>query len=449
MNSLSASRINEDQSIQAKSTIHHNNDKTKPKEVENLSTLPHGKTIINDWKKIDKKQRHSMLDEIYEVPSIIVPAENIQHLLKPDSKLRPFLANDLFEGIHPRIKMVRDHKSQNEDNEGTETRTKKLVLLHPKCTEKTLDCAAETDNDDINTQLALAFPGFPSSLYESNLGPILHQCEPGPSVQVTVPYTHLPMSDLLEKLLPEEAHPPPVSFEIIGTVAHFNLKAVHVPYGSLIGEVILERFYPNIQTVVNKVGEVGGPYRTYDMDVLACSQAQSKNPFWVKVVEHSVQLEFDVSKVYWCTRLSGDRQRLLNEEFKPNQSIADAFCGVGALCIHAAKRLNCNIIANDLNPDAVQYAIDNAKRNGIKGRKQMDVICGDARDFIRNLGRRKEGLPDHLVMNFPLASPQFLDALRWWPRKGGTFRQAPGAQTQRRKGSSTIAHVYTFSKVST
>lgn len=58
------------------------------------------------------------------------------------------------------------------------------------------------------------------------------------------------------------------------------------------------------------------------------------------------------------------------------------------------------------------------------------VECGDARDFIMNLGMSattteeqdsssKEAsvsnLPHHLILNYPLDSPSFLNALRWWP----------------------------------
>ena len=447
-------------------------------------------STIEKWKKSNKEGRHLMLDETKKVPSILVPTEHIQQVLKPDSVLRPYLAFDMFEGIHPRVKMVRDfvrHEYNNEDLSDIEDSDikKKLVLLHPKCIEPQVNTNQENHHKMYANldSFSDSFPGIPiSSVLDKNpnLLTILPHFQPGPLIPVKIPYDHLPISTILQKLLPAHAHPPPVSFEIIGTVAHFNLKPVHVPYGSLIGEVILERFSPQIQTVVNKIGEVGGPFRTYEMDILATngnlkanndqqtkhhmSSHNEHNPFWVTLVENSVSLEFDVRKVYWCTRLSGERQKLLTDEFKPNQIIADAFCGVGALCIHAIKKMNCTVIANDLNPDAVHYALNNAKLNGIdkgnmaNGRtKQMDVTCGDARDFIRKLGRREEGLPDHLIMNFPLASPQFLDALRWWPSRKGPIRQGQiqNSKKKRKKKEynnhddlviNTMVHLYTFSK---
>lgn len=126
----------------------------------------------------------------------------------------------------------------------------------------------------------------------------------------------------------------------------------------MIGSVILDRLSPKIKTVVNKMGEVSGPYRTYDMELLAGIPDTV-----VEVVEDGVHLNFDLSKVYWCTRLSAERSRLLNGEFKEGQIVADAFCGVGALCVLAASKLGCTIHANDLNPDAVKYLKDSAKKN--------------------------------------------------------------------------------------
>jgi len=406
---------------------------------------------IEEWDESDKQIRHERLDEIYTIPTLEVPAPYIQSLLKPNSLFRSYLAIDVFDGIHPKVKMVRDFcdGDANKDLEGKRKNSldkipRKLLLLHPKCTVGAPSSISLGEEYELSRNL----PGIPKSLYKSDdndhdekttkpsLSTIMKSCHAGPHLPIKVPYTHLPLSTLMQKLLPSEAHPPPTSYEMIGTVAHFNLKSHHIPHQRMIGEIILERFYPQIQTVVNKVGEVKGPYRTYDMEVMAKRNGTKRNkneskvnPFWVKVVENSLSFEFDIRKVYWCTRLSGERQRLLKEEIvHSNQTIADAFCGVGAFCIHAAKQYNATIIANDWNPDAIQYVKDNSKQNGLsvgKG-KQLEVTAGDARDFIRSLGRREEGLPDHLVMNYPLGSPQFLDALRWWPtrKRGNLFRKA-------------------------
>ncbi|KAL7439052.1 hypothetical protein ACHAXH_003818 [Discostella pseudostelligera] len=187
---------------------------------------------------------------------------------------------------------------------------------------------------------------------------------------------------------------------------------------------MLDRLQPSIRTVVNKLGEV---------------------------IEHGISLHFDLRKVYWCTRLEGERTYMIQKEFKQNQRIADAFCGVGALCIRAAVAKGCSVVANDLNPDAVEYCKESARLNSIdvsdgNANGRFHVQCGDASQFIMNLGMdivssdvdgaiRNNNLPDHLLLNFPLDSPRFLNALRWWPSGADKCKSPP-----------TRVHVYTFSR---
>ena len=55
---------------------------------------------------------------------------------------------------------------------------------------------------------------------------------------------------------------------------------------------------------------------------------------------------------------------------KPNELLADIFCGVGPLSVRAAKK-KVNIIANDLNPFCYEYLVKNCQINEIENR----VIC--------------------------------------------------------------------------
>jgi len=168
----------------------------------------------------------------------------------------------------------------------------------------------------------------------------------------------------------------------------------------------------------------------------------SKPSTVVTLNEGGIRLTFDLRDVYWCTRLSGERARVV-EEMEAGQIVADAFCGVGAICILAAKA-GCRVLANDLNPDAVRYCRKNAKINSVSlDRKKLvgegferveeedgsvqgtkaqttavggfDVGCGDAFDFLQNLGTTAPSLPHHVLMNYPPDSASFLGALRWWP----------------------------------
>ena len=438
---------------------------------------------------IDDESWISFTDNLVEtlhLPSISVPAAHVHWLLShKDSPIQPYLASCMVEldGVHPKIKIVKDCNGE---------RRKRILLdsnilttieagisknMSPNVAAACDDPIEETDS---LLMLSRQFPGIPSLVILRQLVDEF-DAKLGTTERIQIPYQNQPISRILTKILPPDNNaaydngfggayntqqsspspPPPSSYEQIGHVAHLNLRAIHVPYGKVIGRVLLDRHRPSIRTVVNKLGEVGGPYRTYEMDLLA-----GDDDYNVRVVEHGIALIFDLRNVYWCTRLEGERTYMMKHEFKPNQYIADAFCGVGALCIRAAITLGCTIVANDLNPDAVMYCRKSARRNGIhvsdsdNDEGVFQVQCGDAREFIMNLGinvsanegeddcnddnmnhpphikkNAKSKLPDHLLLNFPLDSPSFLNAFRWWP--SGEYKE---------EKSNTRVHVYTFAR---
>ena len=68
----------------------------------------------------------------------------------------------------------------------------------------------------------------------------------------------------------------------------------------------------------------------------------------------------------------------------------------------------------------------------------MDVTSSD--DELSST--TTSNLPDHLLLNYPLDSPQFLNALRWWP-SGGT---SSDKNCKSLPTTTTRVHVYTFSR---
>lgn len=388
-------------------------------------------------------REHPALSETLMIPTIIVPSEHLHSMMsKTEGILVPILSSNMAEldNIHPRVKQIQNlDKLGIHLHETDDLHSKKAILLDPRKVGATgeiikIDGGERKNMDTVVEVLSKAFP----LLEEEAIQRLASKSAlPGPMVPISLCYKQQTIHRILTKLLPEEAQPPPTGFEQIGHVVHLNLKSHHEPYKKLIGSVILDRL-PLIETVVNKVGEVSGPYRTYDMELLA-----GKPDTLVRVNEDGIALDFDLRKVYWCTRLSGERKRLL-DEFKEGEIVADAFCGAGAFVVQAAVKLGCTVYANDLNPDAVKYCRENAKNNlknyvaksedeGTPKKKPIvKVTCGDAFDFIQNLGNLKE-FPHHVVMNFPLDSPSFLGALRWWTIKNDM------------KVTPTI-HLYTFAR---
>jgi tRNA (guanine37-N1)-methyltransferase len=330
---------------------------------------------------------HQNIKKTLLFPTWVVPSASCQAILK-SPELKPYLGH--VENVYPRIRLIR---SYNE--------THQLVLCKPDMPaldQKSLELLRSMDVQLDGPKFALDFD----------------------HTQWTVQY-------ILQQILPSDTHPPPAAFEQIGHVAHLNLKLQHVPFAKLIGEVLVD-VIPNIETVVNKVGEVSGDFRTYDMDILA-----GKNDTKVKLLENGVKLQFDLRHVYWCSRLSGEREYMIKNVFKENQVIADPFCGVGAQCLQAAAKLKCRIIANDWNPHAVEACKANVKHNQLHD-YFTKISCQDAYDFLTDIGLSEGQPPHHVVMNYPLESPRFLAALRWWP--------APSRKTD----VVTHVHVYTFAR---
>jgi len=88
-------------------------------------------------------------------------------------------------------------------------------------------------------------------------------------------------------------------------MAHYNLTADQEKYKEVIGEITLLKC-PNIKTVVNKTEKLHNVYRTPTLEHMA-----GEHNYWVKVKEQGVIFELDFEKVYWCSRLQQERDRLL------------------------------------------------------------------------------------------------------------------------------------------
>jgi tRNA (guanine37-N1)-methyltransferase len=128
------------------------------------------------------------------------------------------------------------------------------------------------------------------------------------------------------------------------------------------------------------------------------------------------------------------------------------FCGVGPLSVKAAvKRPKLKVLANDLNPEGVEFLKRNIKMNKIE--KRVLPFNLDARAFLRMLvdkddhSEAKLSVPrdflrfDHCYMNLPVDAVEFLDCFI------GVFKKAD-KEIWLRPGETEITlpliHVYGF-----
>lgn len=126
------------------------------------------------------------------------------------------------------------------------------------------------------------------------------------------------------------------------------------------------------------------------------------------------------------------------------------FCGVGPLAVKAAvKRPKMRVLANDLNPEGVEFLKKNINLNKVEERVMPFNM--DAREFVRMLVDRqntsdlKNKVPkewlrfDHCFMNLPVDAVEFLDAFI------GLFNRCdPDIWTVDNEIKLPLIHVYGF-----
>ncbi|XP_048562573.1 tRNA (guanine(37)-N1)-methyltransferase 1 isoform X2 [Triticum urartu] len=245
--------------------------------------------------------------------------------------------------------------------------------------------------------------------------------------QLTLFYDYWPMNEVLEALLPEGIIIP-AGFETVGHIAHLNLRDEHLPYKTLIAHVVLDKNKPKIQTVVNKIDAIQNDYRTMQLEILA-----GHDSLVTTVIESGLRFQVDLATVYWNSRLSTERQRLVNNIFQNSDVVCDVFSGVGPIAISAAKKVK-YVYANDLNPAAVEYLEQNIVLNKLE--RKIEVFNMDARRFVNAMYSSQHVHPvTQVVMNLPKDAAEFLDVFR-------------GILRNRQTGHIAMPkiHVYGFSK---
>lgn len=240
-------------------------------------------------------------------------------------------------------------------------------------------------------------------------------------------YADMTAAGALRLLLPEDV-PVPSSFEEVGHIIHLNLRDVQRPWGRLIGAVLLDKC-PRARTVVNKLGTLTGPHRTFALQLLA-----GVPEYATQVVENGATFTVDFSVVYWNSRLGAERARLV-ALWGPTDTVLDLCAGVGPIAV-AAARVGATVLANDVNPAATECLRANATANGVAD--SITVFTGDGVQLARALlGGAAPPRITQVVCNLPEHAPELMGAaLR------GAFRR----DTWGDDAPLPICHVYAFSK---
>ena len=222
----------------------------------------------------------------------------------------------------------------------------------------------------------------------------------------------------------------PKSYDVVGSILIFqDFPDDLLSHEKEVAKKALST-YKNVTTVLRKVGEYGGRFRTPKLKYLAGRRT--------KVTlhkENGVYLRLDVGKVYFSSRLSHERKRVASL-VQPNENVLVLFSGCGPypLSIFSYQPHVGKVVSVELNPVAVRYQLENFRLNKFLARRfssnnkklggkdlenafseKYIILQKDARKL--NLG---EGF-DRIVMPLPRSAADFLPAALRHAHKGTIF----------------------------
>ncbi|WP_136602162.1 class I SAM-dependent methyltransferase [Salinigranum halophilum] len=161
-----------------------------------------------------------------------------------------------------------------------------------------------------------------------------------------------------------------------------------------IAAALVESALP-VETVVNRASKVKGELRVRDWDVLVGAETETVHR------EYGHAFALDIARVYFSPRLATERHRVVSQ-VQAGERVFDMFAGVGPFVVPMAAS-GAEVVGVDLNPDAVAYLRENARRNGVEER--VTAVEGDVRDVAADY----EGWATRVVMNLPHSADDFLE----------------------------------------
>ncbi len=214
--------------------------------------------------------------------------------------------------------------------------------------------------------------------------------------------------DLEAPLLPEKPGRPLRGFDIVGGVVIVRANALEgIDQQVFIEEV--RRLYPGVKAIYVKEG-TWGEHRVGRLRLLWGREVE-----YVEHREHGLRLWIPIHKAYYNPRLSTEH-RLVAESVVPGERIIDMFAGIGGFSLHIASLADALVVANDINPYAVEAAIRNVEMNRKRLRGRIVVVMSDAAQLPVIL---RPGSWDRVIANLPHGSTMFRDVYERLLRRGG------------------------------
>ena len=187
----------------------------------------------------------------------------------------------------------------------------------------------------------------------------------------------------------------PGSWAVVGSVVLADLDGLSGAEAADVGEALLA-MHGGADTVLAR-GGVAGPHREPDVEVVA-GEGDTETVHR----EHGTEYALDLTEVMFSPGNKSERARM-GEVVSDDERVLDAFAGVGYFTLPMA-RAGARVTAVERNPDAFEYLLENAMRNGVTDR--VEAYRGDNREVVPAL----EGGFDRAVMGYYEAH-EYLDSV--------------------------------------
>ncbi len=199
------------------------------------------------------------------------------------------------------------------------------------------------------------------------------------------------------------------SFDLVGDIAIVEIPEMLVKKEKKIAEAMV-KVHPNVRVVAKKEGPMEGRYRTRKMKIIFGEKRTG-----TVYKENGVRMMVDVAKVYFSPRLSFERKRIARL-VKDGEKVLALFAGVGPFPLVIAKtKKNCELVAIELNPAAVEYMRKNITLNKMKN---ITAICGDVKEIVP---REYADWADRVLMPLPRDAEEFLPVAYSGAKDGATI----------------------------
>jgi tRNA (guanine37-N1)-methyltransferase len=269
-----------------------------------------------------------------------------------------------------------------------------------------MDKTLEILHDEKTTPFPLnAMPNAKISKTLKELG-----CQIKKNLEISVREHKITFEEKLKEILTKEEQEDQIlSYDWLGDIAILEIREELQKKKNKIVKALLDS-NKLIKTVYMKKSAMKGEFRVRELELIG----GKKNPI-AKYRENGATIRFDVTKSYFSTRLSFERKRI-SELVKPKERILALFAGVGPFPLVIAKKVkNVEIIAIELNPDAVADMKQNIKLNKLE--KQITALEADVKIELKK--EKYQKWADRITMPLPHTAELFLEDAIPCAKKGG------------------------------